>query len=217
MVILNRRRWLILTLFACLIVFVLKCQVSEPGWERSNIEISLKQQNYTAEITAEELDEFIKLWPQFKELGFADDLIVSYRIDRPSKFIDWKSKIWFVYHKWDVDVSGYNGIGHSPLHGDYGLYKSANLSGISGNGDGGTDKYVWWTDKKLYDRTAALLFALNVRRDAVALMDMLYDRPEQVAQQMFEVQELRSKVGDEDLNELKLVESREAILKKLFN
>ena len=76
MVILNRRRWLILTLFACLIVFVLKCQVSEPGWERSNIEISLKQQNYTAEITAEELDEFIKLWPQFKELGFADDLIV---------------------------------------------------------------------------------------------------------------------------------------------
>ena len=176
MVILNRRRWLILTLFACLIVFVLKCQVSEPGWERSNIEISLKQQNYTAEITAEELDEFIKLWPQFKELGFADDLIVSYRIDRPSKFIDWKSKIWFVYHKWDADRFFY-----------------------------------------VQQRTAALLFALNVRRDAVALMDMLYDRPEQVAQQMFEVQELRSKVGDEDLNDLKLVESREAILKKLFN
>ena len=61
----------------------------------------------------------------------------------------------FVYR----DLIGYDAtgyiypIGHSPLHGDYGLYKSANLSGISGNGDGGTDKYVWWTDKTLYDRT----------------------------------------------------------------
>ena len=58
----------------------------------------------------------------------------------------------FVYRDLiDYDATGYTGIGHSPLHGDYGLYKTANLSGISGNG--GTDKYVWWTDKTLYDRT----------------------------------------------------------------
>lgn len=61
----------------------------------------------------------------------------------------------FVYRDLiDYDATNYrNPIGHSPLHGDYGLYKSANYSGISGNGDGGTDKYVWWTDKTLYDRT----------------------------------------------------------------
>ena len=61
----------------------------------------------------------------------------------------------FVYRDLiDYDATGYrNPIGHSPLHGDYGLYKTANLTDISGNGDGGTDKYVWWTDKKLYDRT----------------------------------------------------------------
>lgn len=61
----------------------------------------------------------------------------------------------FVYRDLiDYDATSYiYPIGHSPLHGDYGLYKSANLSGISGNGDGGTDKYVWWTDKTLYDRT----------------------------------------------------------------
>ena len=61
----------------------------------------------------------------------------------------------FVYRDLiDYDATGYiYPIGHSPLHGDYGLYKSANFSGISGNGDGGTDKYVWWTDKTLYDRT----------------------------------------------------------------
>ena len=61
----------------------------------------------------------------------------------------------FVYRDLiDYDATNYRyPIGHSPLHGDYGLYKSANYSGISGNGDGGTDKYVWWTDKTLYDRT----------------------------------------------------------------
>lgn len=52
----------------------------------------------------------------------------------------------FVYRDLiDYDATGYTGIGHSPLHGDYGLYKTANLSGISGNG--GTDNYVWWIDK----------------------------------------------------------------------
>ena len=62
----------------------------------------------------------------------------------------------FVYRDlidYDAGISGYPGIGHSPLHGDYGLYKTANISGISGNHSGGTDNYVWWTDKKLYDRT----------------------------------------------------------------
>ena len=58
----------------------------------------------------------------------------------------------FVYRDLiDYDATGYTGIGHSPLHGDYGLYKSANLSGISGNGV--TDDYVWWDNGILYDRT----------------------------------------------------------------
>lgn len=44
---------------------------------------------------------------------------------------------------------------HSPLHGDYGLYKSANVSGWSGNGTSGTDNYLWWPSVQLYDRTYA--------------------------------------------------------------
>lgn len=42
---------------------------------------------------------------------------------------------------------------HSPLHGEYGLYKSANISGKSGWGTSGKDGYLWWTTAKLYDRT----------------------------------------------------------------
>lgn len=53
------------------------------------------------------------------------------------------------------DATGYSvSIGHSPLHGDYGLYKTANISGISGHSYAtGEDGYVWWTDKTLHDRT----------------------------------------------------------------
>lgn len=42
---------------------------------------------------------------------------------------------------------------HSPLHGEYGLYKSANISGKSGWGTSGKDGYLWWTTTKLYDCT----------------------------------------------------------------
>ena len=44
---------------------------------------------------------------------------------------------------------------HSPLHGDYGLYKSANVKGKSGDGKTGTDGYWWWPSVQLYDRTYA--------------------------------------------------------------
>ena len=44
---------------------------------------------------------------------------------------------------------------HSPLYGDYGLYKSANVKGKSGDGLTGTDGYLWWPSVQLYDRTYA--------------------------------------------------------------
>ena len=42
---------------------------------------------------------------------------------------------------------------HSPMHGDYGLYKSANVKGKSGEEQTGTDGYLWWPTVQLYDRT----------------------------------------------------------------
>lgn len=73
----------------------------------------------------------------------------------PSK---WDRRAYsFVYRDLiEYDATNYNGlktIGHSPLHGDYCLYKSANVSGISGAGFSQTNGYLWWTDGKLYDKT----------------------------------------------------------------
>ena len=69
----------------------------------------------------------------------------------PSK---WDRRAYsFVYRDLiDYDATNYNGlktIGHSPLHGDYSLYKSANLSSVST----GTEKYLWWSNNTLYDKT----------------------------------------------------------------
>lgn len=52
-----------------------------------------------------------------------------------------------------TNFSGLNKIGHSPLHGDYCLYKSANVYGISGAGSSPTNGYLWWSTKTLYDKT----------------------------------------------------------------
>ena len=52
-----------------------------------------------------------------------------------------------------TNFSGLNKIGHSPLHGDYCLYKSANVPGISGAGSSPTNGYLWWDSGKLYDKT----------------------------------------------------------------
>lgn len=74
----------------------------------------------------------------------------------PSK---WDRRAYsFVYRDLiDYDATNYIGglktIGHSPLHGDYCLYKSANVAGISGAGSSPTNGYLWWDSGKLYDKT----------------------------------------------------------------
>ena len=73
----------------------------------------------------------------------------------PSK---WDRRAYsFVYRDLiDYDATNYlglNTIGHSPLHGDYCLYKSANVAGISGAGSSLSNGYLWWSSKTLYDKT----------------------------------------------------------------
>lgn len=108
------------------------------------------------------LDEHYK--PATKPISFDDD-DDEQTLAKPTSPDDnqdrlpsrWDRRAYsFVYRDlidYDAAVTGYPGIGHSPLHGDYGLYKSANLSGISGKSSDGKDDYVWWTGQPLYDRT----------------------------------------------------------------
>lgn len=53
------------------------------------------------------------------------------------------------------DSNVYYNTKHSPQHGEYGIYKTANIKGISGDGNT-ADGYVWYSGKELHDRTYAL-------------------------------------------------------------
>ena len=54
------------------------------------------------------------------------------------------------------NTNKYYNTKHSPQHGEYGIYKTANIENISGAGDNGTDGYMWYSTEKLHDRTYAL-------------------------------------------------------------
>lgn len=68
---------------------------------------------------------------------------------------DWSKRNYgFVYKGLLTKSAKYSGSAtyydpmHSPLHGEYGIYKTANVKGVSAS-----DKYMWYDNSVLYDRT----------------------------------------------------------------
>lgn len=109
------------------------------------------------------LDEHYKM--AIKPITF-DDVNVEQTVAAPTSPDDNQNRLpskWdrcaysFVYRDLiDYDATyfgGLNKIGHSPLHGDYCLYKSANVNGISGYGESLKDGYLWWQSGILHDKT----------------------------------------------------------------
>lgn len=86
------------------------------------------------------------------DLTFARPTALNNMSLKPS---DFKSRAYGFTYAELASQDYYNGgthYGRSPIHGDYGLYKSGNLSGISANGKNG---YLWWAygSPTIYDRT----------------------------------------------------------------
>lgn len=86
------------------------------------------------------------------DLTFARPTALNNMSLKPS---DFKSRAYGFTYAELASKDYYNGgthYGRSPIHGDYGLYKSGNLSGISANGKNG---YLWWAygSPTIYDRT----------------------------------------------------------------
>lgn len=81
--------------------------------------------------------------------------------DNQSKYPSaWNRRSYGFVYKDLIDKSAngnntdkYYNTKHSPQHGEYGIYKTANIKDISGNGDTGTDGYMWYSYKELHDRT----------------------------------------------------------------
>lgn len=70
---------------------------------------------------------------------------------------DWSKRNYGFVYKSLLSKSAQSGAAyydpmHSPLHGEYGIYKTANVPGVSTN----SDKYLWHDGSELHDRTWVL-------------------------------------------------------------
>lgn len=85
------------------IIAVSRCQMVETTWHRSGDIMSEKRSRYTEEISLEELNDFMKRWPEFNEMNMLDGVDRTNVEDKISKALTWKMRIWFVYRHWDAE------------------------------------------------------------------------------------------------------------------
>jgi broad specificity phosphatase PhoE len=97
-----RRRICLAAVILCFLV-VTKCNVTHTVWYKSKMDILAKRNQYTPKISEEELNDFIKIWPEFKELNLMKTEDVSYNTVSQEDLLDWKAGIWFLYHHWDAE------------------------------------------------------------------------------------------------------------------
>jgi len=85
------------------IVAVARCQMVETTWHRSGDIMSEKRSHYTKEISLEELNDFMKRWPEFNELKMLDGVDMTNIETKVSNILTWKMRMWFVYRHWDAE------------------------------------------------------------------------------------------------------------------
>ena len=97
------RRKMFLVLGLVLIFAVCRCQVSYNPFERYNNIMAHKRAAYSTNLKAAEVNDFLRLWPKYKELGFDKELAVPYLTVLPDAALNWKQRLWFHYNYWDAN------------------------------------------------------------------------------------------------------------------
>lgn len=93
-------------LFICgiaAIISVVRCQMVETTWDRAGGIMAEKRSRYTPELSVEELNDFIKSWPEFNELKMLDGVDLTNVETKTSDVLTWKMRIWFAYRYWDAE------------------------------------------------------------------------------------------------------------------
>lgn len=157
------------------IVAVCRCQLGENPLAHYEQIMAQKRMHYATEISADEINGFVRLWPEYKKLGLDKDFNVSYMAVLPEEAMDWQHKLWFMYHHWDANRFFY-----------------------------------------VQQRIGYLLQAIEIRRNAQAVLDVLEDRHSPLDEQMKELQRLRINAAVISFSELVLVSSREQELIELL-
>ncbi len=96
------RSLMIWVIVVVVVLQAMQCNLSDILWSRNKADIASKQQYYRETLTEAEVDEFMRYWPQYNKLNLQVLENSSLSVDKEIQ-IDWKAKIWFVYHKLDAE------------------------------------------------------------------------------------------------------------------
>ncbi len=201
---LSRTMFLLLGLVA--VFAVLRFQMWENPLDRYDRIIKQKRVQYTIDIHAKELDEFVRLLPEYKRLGLEKDFNVAYLDVLPSKALDWKKKIWFIYHHWDADRFYY--VQQRLIYLLQALEIRRNSQGII--------DLIAAKEQKMAAKKLAAKNKYEPKSKAKAAKDKQEEEEEEVLLQMLELQKQRIKVADMSFSELILITARERELRELL-
>ena len=97
------KRKMFFVLGMVLIFTVCRCQISYDPFERYDTIMKNKRANYSTSLKTAEVNDFLRLWPKYKELGFDKELYVPYLTVLPDSALNWKQRMWFHYNYWDAN------------------------------------------------------------------------------------------------------------------
>ena len=84
-----------------IIMFAFNIKIVDLSWNQSDKILEYKRKNYTKELGEYELNEFIKLYPKFKQEVINENVGADKMAENPDA-AGWMIKRWFSYHAWDI-------------------------------------------------------------------------------------------------------------------
>ena len=99
----NQLKTLMLWVIAVVVLmYMAQCHIFKTVWSENELIIARENRHLQEKLNAAEIDKFIRLWPQYKELKLKALPNKSLSITE-KQTPDWKTNIWFVYHQQDVE------------------------------------------------------------------------------------------------------------------
>lgn len=161
----------------CVLVLMVafNIKVVSLSWEQAEKVLKYKRTQYTQELNDYELDEFIRIYPKYKQDEIFQRVDTDVLMQNPEA-ADWVTKRWFIYQAWDI----------------------------------GRFFYVMKRIQKALD-------IIEIRRAAAGVIAQVEDREDELSQKLLEEQKKRYESTDGLTDkELKLVEDKATVLRKLF-
>lgn len=99
----NQLKTLMLWVIAVVVLLqTAQCHVFKTVWSENKQTIMHQKEKMQPLLSAAEIDRFMLLWPQYKEMNLQALPSQSLSVDN-KQIVDWKTKVWFVYHRQDVE------------------------------------------------------------------------------------------------------------------